>query len=105
MSYWVWIGCMIVMHQLIVGPEWSSFSFRMRLFLNGRVVVLEFNGKFISCLKAWKIIAKGCIYHLVRFRDENSETPSIESVLLVNEFTDVFPEDLSGNPPEREIVF
>ena len=51
------------------------------------------------------MIAKGCIYHLVQVRDENSETPSIESVSVVNEFLDVFPEDLPGIPPEREIEF
>ena len=34
---WLYDG--YVMHQLIVGPEWSNFSFQMSLFLNGKVVV------------------------------------------------------------------
>ena len=51
------------------------------------------------------MIAKGCFYHVVRVRDENFETPTIESVSVVNEFLDVFLEDLSGIPPEREIEF
>src|SRR5688572_32412005 len=58
----------------------------------------EFKGKFISCLKARKMIARGCIYHLVRVRDENSEALPIESVSVVNEFVDVFPEELPGIP-------
>ena len=33
------------------------------------------------------------------------ETPTIESVSVVNEFLDVFSEDLPGIPPEREIEF
>ena len=33
------------------------------------------------------------------------KTPTIESVSVVNEFVDVFPEDLPGIPPEREIEF
>ena len=65
----------------------------------------EFKGKFISCLKARKMIAKGCIYHLVWVKDENSETPMVESDSVVNEFQDVFLEDLPGIPPEREIDF
>ena len=51
------------------------------------------------------MISKGCIYHLVRVRNENSETPTIELVSVVNEFLDVFLGDLSGIPPEREIEF
>ena len=45
------------------------------------------------------MIAKGCIYHLVRVKDENFEIPTIESVSVVNEFLDVFLEDLPGIPP------
>ena len=64
-----------------------------------------FKGQFISCLKARKLISKGCIYHIVRVRDVNSEVPPLESVPIVNEFLDVFPDDLPGVPPEREIDF
>ena len=34
-----------------------------------------------------------------------SEVPSIESVPVVREFTEVFPDDLHGIPPEWEIDF
>ncbi|WMV14243.1 hypothetical protein MTR67_007628 [Solanum verrucosum] len=62
-------------------------------------------GQFISFLKSRKIISKGCIYHLIRVRDIDSETPTLESVLIVNEFLEMFLDDLSGIPPEREIDF
>ncbi|XP_049381296.1 uncharacterized protein LOC125845822 [Solanum stenotomum] len=62
-------------------------------------------GRFISCIKARKLISKGCLYHLVRVRDVESKTLPIESVPIVNEFLDVFPNDLPGVPPEREIDF
>ncbi|KAH0728122.1 hypothetical protein KY284_003987 [Solanum tuberosum] len=62
-------------------------------------------GRFISCTKARKLISKGCLYHLVRVRDMESKTLLIESVPIVNEFLDVFPNDLPGVPPEREIDF
>ncbi|WMV51445.1 hypothetical protein MTR67_044830, partial [Solanum verrucosum] len=51
------------------------------------------------------MISKGCIYHLVRVRDVESQTPSLESVSVVNEFPKVFPDDLPGIPPEWEIDF
>ena len=62
-------------------------------------------GRFISCLKAQKLISKGCLYHIVHVRDVDADIPSLESVPIVNEFPDVFPEDLPGIPPEREIDF
>ncbi|MDE0547697.1 hypothetical protein, partial [Microbacterium sp. C7(2022)] len=62
-------------------------------------------GKIISCLKARKLISKGCIYHLVRVRDVESKSSPIELVPVVAEFPDVFPDELPGVPPEREIDF
>ncbi|WMV08733.1 hypothetical protein MTR67_002118 [Solanum verrucosum] len=43
-------------------------------------------GWFISYLKARKMISKGCLYNLVKVRDMDSETPSFESVPIVNEY-------------------
>ncbi|KAH0638002.1 hypothetical protein KY289_037917 [Solanum tuberosum] len=51
------------------------------------------------------MISKGCIYHIVRVMDFESETPSLESVPLVNEFLEVFFDDFPGIPPEWEIDF
>lgn len=62
-------------------------------------------GKFISYLKARKLISKGCIYHLVRVKSDDVNSPTLESVPVVNEFPDVFPYDLPGVPPNREIDF
>ena len=45
------------------------------------------------------------MYHLVHAKDSSFESPSLESVLIVNEYSDVFPKDLPGIPPEWEINF
>ncbi|KAL8114656.1 hypothetical protein AgCh_021499 [Apium graveolens] len=37
--------------------------------------------------------------------DTKKEVPNIQDIPLVNEFEDVFPENLPGVPPEREIEF
>ena len=51
------------------------------------------------------MISEGCLDHIVRVQDLNSEIPPIESVPVVNEFLEVFPNDLPGIPPEQEIYF
>ena len=38
-------------------------------------------------------------------RDDITQVPSIESVLIVREFLDVFPADLPGMTPDRDIDF
>ena len=62
-------------------------------------------GRFISYLKARKMLSMGYLYHLVRAKDSSLETPSLESVPVVYEFPEVFPKDLPGIPPKREIDF
>ena len=52
----------------------------------------------ISNLKDNKMISKGLLCHLVSVNDLNHDIPSIHSVPVVNEFLDVFPEDLPGVP-------
>ncbi|XP_070039477.1 uncharacterized protein [Nicotiana tomentosiformis] len=63
------------------------------------------NGRFISYLKATKMINKGCIYHLAWVMDTDVEAHTLESVPVVNEFPGVFPDKLPMIPPDREIDF
>ncbi|XP_070045283.1 uncharacterized mitochondrial protein AtMg00860-like [Nicotiana tomentosiformis] len=46
------------------------------------------------------MIAKGCIYHIVRVRDVDAEIPTLQSIPVVKEYADVFPDEL----PEDEHV-
>ena len=41
---------------------------------------------YVSCLKARNLISIGSIHLMVRVRDVDSETSSLESVLIVNDF-------------------
>ena len=38
-------------------------------------------------------------------RDVDREVPKLEEIAVVNEFPEVFPEELPGLPPDREIEF
>ena len=51
------------------------------------------------------MISKGYLYHVVQSKDSSLETPSRESVSVVCEFPEVFPKDIPGVPPKREIDF
>ena len=51
------------------------------------------------------MIANGYFYHLVQVKDSSFETPTLNSVPVIAEFLEVFPEDLPRVPPEREINF
>ncbi|XP_070052655.1 uncharacterized protein [Nicotiana tomentosiformis] len=59
----------------------------------------------ISFLKAQRMVEKGCDAYLAYVRDVSIDTPTVESVPVVRDFTEVFPADLSGMPPDRDIDF
>ncbi|XP_075096267.1 uncharacterized protein LOC142174380 [Nicotiana tabacum] len=82
-----------------------SFEFPGEPVLEWKGDVVAPRGRFISYLKARKMISKGYIYHLVRVKDADAQIPTLQSVPIVNEFPGVFPEDLPGIPPDREIDF
>ncbi|XP_049369400.1 uncharacterized protein LOC125834279 [Solanum verrucosum] len=61
---------------------------------------------FVSTPIGDTVVAKrGCVYHIVRVMDVEFETPILESVPIVKEFLEVFPDDLLSIPPERKIDF
>src|SRR5262249_52365792 len=61
----------------------------------------------ISCLKAYKMIGKGCeafLASVVAISDEGFSS-SVADIEVIREFPDVFSDDLPGLPPVREIDF
>ena len=61
--------------------------------------------KIISAMKARTLISHGCIGFLASIKDTSVDVPSIDSIRVVRDFTDVFPDELPGIPPVREIEF
>ena len=51
------------------------------------------------------MIKDGCQAYLAHVLDNNVFTREIKDIPVVQEFSDVFPEDLPGLPPDREIEF
>ncbi|XP_070054180.1 uncharacterized protein [Nicotiana tomentosiformis] len=52
-----------------------------------------------------RMVEKGCLTYLAFVRDVSDDTYTVESVLVVREFPDVFPTDIPGIPPDRDIDF
>ncbi|GKA06074.1 putative reverse transcriptase domain-containing protein [Tanacetum coccineum] len=63
----------------------------------------------ISCVKAQKYMEKGCQIFLVQVTVKESKDESrekrLEDVPTVRDFPEVFPEDLPGLPPVRQVEF
>ncbi|KAH0665926.1 hypothetical protein KY285_027132 [Solanum tuberosum] len=105
--------------DIILGIDWlhscyASVDCRTRIvrfqfpdepILEWRGSSLAPMGRFISYLKAKKMISKGYLYHLARVKDYSSVSTTLESVPVLNEFPEVFLDELPGVPPKREIDF
>nr|GFD26583.1 putative reverse transcriptase domain, aspartic peptidase domain protein [Tanacetum cinerariifolium] len=59
----------------------------------------------ISALQARTLLSHGCEGFLTTIHDTTSEVPSIHEQPIVSEFPDVFPDELPGIPPVREVEF
>lgn len=51
------------------------------------------------------MISKGCIYQVVRVRDVEFKVPTLDSIPTINEYFDVFSNELPDVPLEIEIAF
>ncbi|GJV62055.1 putative reverse transcriptase domain-containing protein [Tanacetum coccineum] len=63
----------------------------------------------ISCTKTQKYLLKGCqvflAHIIVKKAEDKAEEKRLEDVPIVRDFPKVFPEDLSGIPPARQVEF
>ena len=57
-------------------------------------------------MKAQKLLANGCHGFLANMVDKEQESElTPENVPIIREYVDIFPQDLPGLPPTREISF
>jgi hypothetical protein len=59
--------------------------------------------RIISMLKAGRYMRRGCQAYLAYVIEERTKTRELDDVPVVCDFPDVFPDDLSGVPPDRKI--
>ena len=61
--------------------------------------------RLISCIKAQKHLRKNNLAFLAHIVDKTKEETNIQDIPVACEYPDVFPEDLPGVTPERQVEF
>ena len=105
--------------DVILGMDWLSrhhatfdcYRKEVRLCRPGQIEVVFYGlrktlpNSIMKAIKAKKMLRKsypGYLAYAIEVRDSGSR---LEDILVVREFSDVFPEDLPSIPPDREIDF
>ena len=70
-----------------------------------RGIKREIAPSLINAMTASKMLRKGCQGYLAFVVDRRQEGTRLEDILIVKEFPDVFPDDISGLPPDIEVEF
>ena len=61
--------------------------------------------RIISCMKAHRYLQKKYCAFLAHVIDNEKKVKEIKDIPEVRDFPDVFPEDLPGIPPTRQVEF
>ncbi|KAL2230223.1 UNVERIFIED_CONTAM: Transposon Tf2-12 polyprotein [Sesamum indicum] len=59
----------------------------------------------ISAMEARRLMFEGCEAYLAHVVDTEKVNPTLEEIPVVRDFPEVFPDDLPGLPPHREVDF
>ncbi|KAK4382169.1 Transposon Ty3-G Gag-Pol polyprotein [Sesamum angolense] len=105
--------------DVILGMDWLSCNHTL-VDCQTKEVIIEVNGQMktvivgerkvipnclISAVTAFNLIKEGCEAYLVSVHDVAKINLGVSDVPVVREFPDVFPEELPGLPPHREVDF
>ncbi|GJS40600.1 putative reverse transcriptase domain-containing protein [Tanacetum coccineum] len=105
--------------DIILGIDWlaahrATIDCHSRRVIFGDIHAPEFiyhgslpgkSMKIISALKARTLLSHGCEGFLATIHDTTSDVSSIHDQPIVSEFQDVFPKELPGIPPIRDVEF
>ena len=61
--------------------------------------------KLISCIQASKYLLRDCHAILAHVRDTKADEKQLDDVPVARDFPEVFPEELPGLPPKRQVEF
>ncbi|KAL0282789.1 UNVERIFIED_CONTAM: hypothetical protein Sangu_2932000 [Sesamum angustifolium] len=59
----------------------------------------------ISAIEARRLVLEGCEVYLVHVIDAEKVNPTLVEIPVVRDFPEVFPHDLLGLPPHRDVDF
>nr|GEX45453.1 putative reverse transcriptase domain-containing protein [Tanacetum cinerariifolium] len=104
--------------NIIIGMDWLS-KYHAKIICDEKVVHIPIDGEtliirgdrsktrlsLISCIKTERYISRGFQVFGAQVMEKKSEDKQLENIPVVREFPDVFPEDLPGLPPVRQVEF
>ncbi|GKC15819.1 putative reverse transcriptase domain-containing protein [Tanacetum coccineum] len=78
--------------------------------VKGKMLVVKGNCaesrlKVVSCIKARKYIERGCHLFVAHVTEKEPKEKCLEDVPIIRDFPKVFPDDLPGLPPPRQVEF
>ncbi|GJT17975.1 putative reverse transcriptase domain-containing protein [Tanacetum coccineum] len=104
--------------DVVIGMDWLS-KYHARIICDEKVVHIPIDGEtliirgdqsktrlnLISCIKTERYISRGCQVFVAQIMEKKSDEKRLEDIPVVREFPEVFPEDLPGLPPIRQVEF
>ncbi|GKA68758.1 putative reverse transcriptase domain-containing protein [Tanacetum coccineum] len=104
--------------DVVIGMDWLS-KYHARIICDEKVIHIPINGEtliirgdqsktrlsLISCIKTERYISRGCQVFVIQVMEKKSDEKRLEDIPVVREFPEVFPEDLPGLPPVRQVEF
>ncbi|GJV27972.1 zinc finger, CCHC-type, retrotransposon gag domain protein [Tanacetum coccineum] len=88
------LDCLLLQMSLVLRPRDQAQRTSVTNYRNPSTLMI-----------ARTLISHGCQGFLASVMDTSLESPNIENLSVVREFADVFPDELPGLPPAREIEF
>ncbi|GJY41268.1 putative reverse transcriptase domain-containing protein [Tanacetum coccineum] len=104
--------------DVVIGMDWLS-KYHARIICDEKVVHIPIDGEtliirgdqsktrlsLISCIKTERYISRGYQVFVAQVMEKKSAEKRLEDIPVVREFPKVFPEDLPGLPPVRQVEF
>nr|GEY86161.1 reverse transcriptase domain-containing protein [Tanacetum cinerariifolium] len=104
--------------DVVAGMDWLS-KYHAKIICDEKVVHIPIDDEtliirgnrsktrlsLISCIKTKRYISRGGQVFIAQVMEKKSEDKRLEDIPVVREFPDVFPKDLPGLPPVRQVEF
>ncbi|GJS53017.1 putative reverse transcriptase domain-containing protein [Tanacetum coccineum] len=104
--------------DVVIGMDWLS-KYHARIIYDEKVVHIPIDGEtliirgdrsktrqnHISYIKTKRYISRGCQLFIAQVMEKKSDEKRLEDIPVVKEFLKVFPKDLPGLPPVRQVEF
>ena len=76
-----------------------------KLEVKFRGIRRELPSSIISAMAVQRMLLKGCQGYLAYVVEIGKEGTLVDEIPIIREFPDVFPDDIAGLPPDREVEF